>query len=341
MKIITMFLILAIVLTGLPVFVEAQTRYKPGTYKPGTSEYYSDDAVITTVTHRVAVKRIGSIHIGGDPQVRGGLYNIPPAADEEDVELDREIMIGTMSASKVLYIGRVSPVLDNGTKVIVRRKKLTLKIIAIVNCGNWSRQFGAEVEKVLDKQTEFLPCRPFEDGRRKIRDELIGNTRFEEFDDGCKKEVIKTITVVDKTTVCIEGSWLEVVRHGNDYGKVSGKKFKAVDVIPSSIQAEVFAQSPELREKKVKFLQVLQGACESEKQRFKLVWFTGDGGWHWKEFLIGLGAGFLVGYLVRGTPDCPVLIPPSTPTKTPALPIRPNTGSSSSSSVTGTRPRRP
>ncbi len=343
-SIIIMFLLWAVVLTGLPINVAAQTR--TNTSGPGTSAYYSDDSVVRTVTTRVKINRLGWIHVGGNPQVKGGLYNIAPASDEEDVELTREITIMTMSASRVLYIGQLPTVLDNGTKVIVRRKIGTRKIIAIVNCGNWAREIGAETEVILDKQIDYLKCEPFKDGRRKIRDEVIGNTRYEEYDDGCKKEVITTITNTTpgiNTTECVPNSWLEVVRAGNDTGRVSGKKFKAADMIPADIREQVLTQAPDLRDKKVKFLQVLQGACESERNKFKLVWFTGDGGWHWKEFLIGFGAGFLTGYLVRGTSDCPVLIPPTTGGSPKYQPgnngnTRPNI-TPSNPTTTNTRPR--
>lgn len=319
------FILLAIVLMGMSV----KAQYTSG--GPGTSSYYNRDDVARK-SKQVKVNRLSWIQIGGDPQVRGGLTEDSLGPGEKDVPLDREIEAMTMSGEGTLYIGRISPVV-NGVQIYVRIIVATGDIIAIVNCGNWARDLGRH--PVPKPTTLDCPKNPL--GMQTISDTTVGDTRTITRSDGCLTEITNTTVTVlpgtnTETKVCIEGSWIEVVRAGNDRGKVSGKKFLAESMIPEKIRAAILAQEPDLKGKKVKFLQVLQGACENEHNKFKLIWFTGEG-WHWKEFLIGFGAGFITGYIVRGTPDCPVLIPPTGSTK-----IQPGTNGNTRPNITPSNP---
>lgn len=344
MKIIsTCIILLAIVLTSLPVAVNAQTRSRySGGHAVGTSEYYNDDTVI--LRSRKSFISSVDIHVGRSPEVPGGLKTAP-AADEEDVPLEKRTLVATRTSLGNIYIGYLNPIV-NGKQIMVRRKKASKKIIAVINCGNWTRELAADYS-FESCEAEAGPCIPGKEEILKdeeyISEDGKTKTKIVTTSDGCKTRIEKTVTIVDyrRDEVCVEGAWLDVLEQGSYNGKL-GKAFKVSDAIqslPTELQQKILA---EVGKDKVSYLFVQQGACENERDRFRVRWFTKDGGMSkWVYFLAGVGVGFLLGYVIHGTPDKPVFAAQKVQT-TPPVRNTPGMGSGSTSGGTiGTRPRRP
>lgn len=313
-KIITMLMILAFVLTALPIAqpAQAQTRRraaKPRDIKPrpreavGNSEYYNDDDVIFR-SRKVFVSSV-DITIGTSPEVPGGLKTAP-GPDEEDVALTKRILIATRTSMGNIYIGHLNPVV-NGRQVYVRQKKVSHKIIAIINCGNWARELAADYSFQCD--TTPGACVPGEETtttESSVSDDGKTKTVIVTTSDGCKTRIEKTITTVKDNPVCIPGSWTDVLEQGDYNGKL-GKSFQVDEVIGSlsgELQEKIKAQ---VTREKVNYLFVQRGACELESKTVRARYFIkGKGMSKWIYFALGFGAGFFTGYIVRGTPDTPV-----------------------------------
>ncbi|QQS22611.1 hypothetical protein IPM19_03190 [bacterium] len=356
------------VLTSLPVAVvsvSAQTRRQStrtqsneamGPYVQtvvGTSEYYSDDSVFFR-SRKVFVSRV-DLQIGASPQVRGGLRTAP-GIDEEDVKLERRILVATMTSANNIYMGYLSPVV-NGQQIYVRRKIATKQIIAIINCGNWTRQLGSDYSfQECDKTPG--PCIPGEmTTKTEMATEEDGSpVTIVTSSDGCTTRIERTIvrtkieTKIEKETEyvkeCVPGAWLDVYEHGNFNGKL-GKSFKVAEVIgglPGELQSAIVAQ---VTKEKVNYLMIQQGACENERTRIKVRWFTKSGGWNWVSFLVGTAVGAAVVYFIKRSDKArktnTVQQPPRGTTFTGGSTGSDGnpTGSGSGLGTVPTRPRRP
>lgn len=149
--------------------------------------------------------------------------------------------------------------------------------------------------------------------------------------------------IVDTKYVCEPGTLDPTPLYETSNGKL-GKAFRVSEVIshlPQAIQAQVNGRIPE----KVNALIIYREACPADENNIliKVHYFTKGGGWSWVSFFVGVGVGFVLGYIVRGRPDKPVFNVP-TPTKSgnAARPTGVGTGSGSTAGGTiVTRPRRP
>ncbi len=345
-KIIGIIIVMAMFVSSLPLSVFAQTRKsragsnssETAKWTVGTDEYYRNDAVIFT-GKKIPASSV-NIHVGGDPQLSGGLTS-EPAADEEDVALDRTIIVATKSGSGSIRIGPLEPTYK-GKQIYVRRLKVSKKIIATINCGNWTREIGANY--TFECQSSAGPCVPGEtktDTSETVSDDGKTKTTIVTTSNGCVTKIDKTVTIttVQTNNVCVPGAWVDVLEQGDSNGKL-GKSFKVSEVI-SSLPAEVQSKiTSAVGKEKINYLLVQQGACESEKQNIKVRWFSKSGGWNWVSFLVGVGVGFAIGYIVRGSPNSPVL---NGIKSTNTAPVR--TGATGSGSTSGgvvdTRPRKP
>lgn len=337
-SIISMIVLLAMILTSLPVAASGQTRTRVRqTTVTESSTYYEDDTVIFR-SKKVFVSSVDLL-IGSSPEVPGGLKTAP-AADEEDVPLDRRIIVATKTSRNNIYIGYLNPTV-NGRQIIVRRKIDSKKILAIVNCGNWTRELGADYTFECD--TTPGPCVPGE--MQTATEESVspdGKTKtvIVTSSDGCKTKIEKTITTtVDvPRDVCVPGAWVDVLEKGGSTGKL-GDKFKVSEAIaglPAEIQTQITSR---IGKDKINYLLVQQGACEEEKGRISVRWFVKGGGWNWFSFIVGAAVGAAVVYFIKRRRSNP------TPIKSQTQPLPPRTrinGSGSTSGGTvGTRPRRP
>lgn len=175
----------------------------------------------------------------------------------------------------------------HGLQVYLLYYKPTGEPEAVINCGNWC-------------WTDFRFSVP----KPEVRIETKTEIRIEYKD----REVEK---VVQK---CKPGSWDDVYVHGEGHGKKEAKKFRLKDLADVTHQVkEIVARETGLKAKDDLYYILVQiGACPEEKNRVRVVWFGPDG-WHWKEFLIGVGVGFVGGFLVgHFTASCPTP-PPTTP----------------------------
>ncbi|HMQ02026.1 MAG TPA: hypothetical protein PKD79_03090 [Candidatus Doudnabacteria bacterium] len=346
MKIIsTMVVLLAMILTSLPLAVSAQTRTRySGGHAVGTSEYYNDDTVI--LRSRKSFINSVDIHIGRSPEVPGGLKTAP-AADEEDVPLEKRILVATRTSLGNIYIGYLNPIV-NGKQIIVRRKKASKKIIVVINCGNWTRELAADYSFVCDTTPGLcVPGKVDTNREEYISEDGKTKTVIVTTSDGCKTRIEKTVTIVETKYRCEPGILDPTPLYETASGKL-GKAFKVAEVtshLSQEIRVGAIAHLPE----KVNALIIYQEACpvDENKRMIKVHYFTSSGGWSWVSFFVGAGIGFVIGFVVRGSgrPDKPVLIPPVTPTKTGNA-SRPTStgvggGPTSGGGTIGTRPRRP
>lgn len=351
---LSLIVLAAIFMTSLPLSVQASVVSKPQTQNetvevmgpvvepvaetinPQTFDY-NDDNYIFRAKH-VYVSSVDLI-VGASPQVPGGLKTAP-GSGEEDVDLDKRILVMTATSRNNVYIGWLNPV-SNGKQVKVRRIKATKKIIAIINCGNWTREIGASY--TFECSPVAGPCVPGEtktSTEELVSDDGLTVTVIKTTTDGCKTTIerVTTKTVKETKNVCVEGAWVDVLEQGNSAGKL-GDKFKVVDAIsglPQEVQTQILSG---INKKEINYLLVQQGACENEKGKIKVRWFVKGGKWNWFSFLVGAGVGFLGGYLIKRTRN--------NPTPSGKTPYQQNTrtgisgsGSTSGGSV-GTRRTRP
>lgn len=335
--ILSLIVLAAIFTTSLPLSVNGQTR-RQNQSGVGTSDYYNDDSVIFR-SNKVFVSSVDLI-VGASPEIAGGLKT-SPASDEEDVALDKRIIVATKTSRNNIYIGWLNPTV-NGKQVIVRRKKASKKIIAIVNCGNWTRELGADYSFECNPiPGACVPGETKSDTQENVSDDGLTVTVIKTTTDGCKTTIEKVITKTVKETknVCVEGAWVDVLEQGDSAGKL-GDKFKVADAIsglPEEVKTQILSG---INKKEINYLLVQQGACENEKGKIKVRWFVKGGKWNWFSFLVGAGVGFLGGYLIKRTRNNPV------PAKIQNQTLPPRTGISGSGSTSGgsvgtrrTRPR--
>lgn len=353
---LSLIVLAAIFMTSLPLSVQASVVSKPQTQNetveveamgpvvepvvetinPQTFDYNDDNYIFRA--KQVYVSSVDLI-VGASPQVPGGLKTAP-AAGEEDVDLDKRILVMTATSRNNVYIGWLNPT-SNGKQVKVRRIKATKKIIAIINCGNWTREIGASY--TFECSPVAGPCVPGEtktSTEELVSDDGLTVTVIKTTTDGCKTTIEKVITKTVKETkeVCKEGS-LDPVPLVNISGQVKDS-FKVADQISqftSQQQQEILSK---IGQEKINGLLIFRGACETEREVLSVHWFAKKGSkWNWMSFLVGVGAGFLGGYLIKRTRNNP----------TPAIktPFQQNTrtgisgsGSTSGGSV-GTRRTRP
>ncbi len=355
-----MLVIMAVVFsTLLPPSVSAVTPFTPQTssilsdqvFTPepmgpfvalaaGNSSYYRNDQVI----FQGSVVRLSSVdlHIGADPEIPGGDQSAP-ASDEVDTYLTEPIIVITRARSRRFILGTVNPVI-NGVKVVVRRIKATGKIIEILNCGNWTRALNSDYTFECD--TTVGPCVP---GAMEIKttEEVSPDGKTKTVvtvsSDGCTTKVDTRVVTTEIKEVCTENSWLDVFEHGDVNGKL-GKSFKADEVIgqlPQEIQDNIHKSLG--GKNKINYIFVQRGACESQASLIRVRWFRKDGGLSkWVYFLVGMGVGVGLGYIIRGSPDNPVFQAAKAVTKGKSEPIRKTiTGSGVTKGVVGSRPISP
>ncbi len=281
------------------------------------------------------------LHIGASPEVPGGLQTAP-AEDEEDIALDRPIIVATKSSTGKILIGTVNPIV-NGKQIYVRRIKATLKIIVIINCGNWTRQLGGDFTFKCDTRPgACIPGDTVSDTSEDISTDGKTRTVIVTTSDGCTTKIEKTVTttVENRVEVCKPGS-LDPTPLVNISGNVK-KSFKVSEAIKqftTEQQSEIISK---IGQEKINGLIIFQGACEEERGSLAVYWFAKKGGgWNWLSFIVGAGVGFAFGYWIKGSPDNPVL---QTPTKTINIPtIRTGATGNGNNTSTGitTRPRKP
>lgn len=324
---LTLLVVWTFLIAMLPIaHSQAQTRRRsatdPGQYRtsaaPGTPEYYNNDMVRYSAVAYVRVAHTEYMTIiGGSPQVPGGVKTLP-LDDEEDVDNDQVRSIETRAANGKMYLGELGlTMLDGATKVRIRRKKATHKLLMILNCGNWAREIGVGLtERIEYREVECKPHAP-------VTSRSEGSEGFdmiETVSDGCTTTITKVRTEFETKTItkCVPDTWFVRIQDGQSQGKLTGQKSTIRSHITDARLMSLFeAQYPGISEMKVQFFQLLEEACVAEGSITHLrivALVSSGGGWHWREFLIGLGVGLVVGFFLgRSSVDCPrITLPPPT-----------------------------
>lgn len=297
---------------------------------PPDMGYYTDPAIWLD---RITRGEKALLKVNVNPQVPGGLWDycsvdgvpakkaLPPGFTCEKLTRAKygDVLMASGKEVSALLHPTDSAYLPNGRKDprgiwVIKYNGVE---VAIVNCGNGFKPDLVVVSstpcptpspETIYKECKPNPAKAYHKAWDKDNNEIFDPAReaseavkIEDYD-GCQKVIQKFSTSI----YCEQDTWKKVFEYPSmpdvpqGFNGKLGKNTKVdglVSQIPSDLQKAV---RDAIGKDKIAYLLLFRGVCEADHNRILLRWFTKDGGWHWKEFIIGFGAGLITGYIVRG-----------------------------------------